>query len=191
MNIREIDRKLAKVYEDMSETFGNFQKQTGLSCLAECGRCCVNPDIETSVLEMIPFALKVYDEGKIEEWLEMVQTDEQKICLLFAPRGQNGLGSCSSYQQRPSICRMFGVAATFNKHHQKTLSICKYIREDQPDLTDATIKEIPHDAPMIPVWFSQISAIDPDLARERFPINLAMQKALEKIAFLSQYGAIS
>lgn len=191
MNIREIDRKLEKVYAEMSETFSAYQKQTGLSCLAGCGRCCMNPDIETSVLEMIPFALKVYDEGKLEEWLEKVQTDEQKICLLFAPRDQVGLGSCSSYQERPSICRMFGVAGTFNKHHQKTLSLCKYIREDQPDLSAKTLNNISDDAPMIPEWFSQISSIDPELSRQRFPINIALQKALEKIAFLSQYDAIS
>lgn len=190
MNIRDINQNLQKLYQEMEETFSGFQSSTGLSCLTGCGRCCLNPDIEATVLEMIPVALKIYDEGKILEWLERVQTDEQKICLFYIPRDQVGLGLCGSYGERPSVCRMFGVAGTFDKHRNKTLSICKYIREDKPSQTLEVIKNVPSETPMIPEWTQKLTAIAPDLTRERFPLNLALKKALEKIALLSQYESV-
>lgn len=135
MNIREFTFKVKKVYDEMSETFSIYQASTGLHCLSNCGRCCQNPDVEASVLEMLPFALKIYDEGKLDEWLTKLETTDQKHCLLFVPTGGEGEGRCGSYNERPSVCRMFGVAGTFNKHHQVTLSICKYIKENNSVLT--------------------------------------------------------
>ena len=109
MNIREFVFNLQKVYEEMSETFSDYQKSTGLSCLNSCGRCCLNPDVEASVLEMLPLALKIHDEGKTEEWFQKLENSTQEHCLLLVSTGETGQGYCSSYQERPSICRMFGV----------------------------------------------------------------------------------
>jgi hypothetical protein len=33
-----------------------------------CGKCCNNPEVEASVIEMLPLALRMYDEGKLEFW---------------------------------------------------------------------------------------------------------------------------
>jgi len=57
----------------MGEEFSQFQKSSGLKCLEGCGRCCANPDIEASVLEMIPLALKIHDDGKTQEWLSIIE----------------------------------------------------------------------------------------------------------------------
>ncbi len=182
MNIRDFTFKVKKIYDEMAETFSTYQSNSGLSCLPNCGRCCQNPEVEASMLEMLPFAMKIYDEGKMDEWLLKLETTSQKHCLLFVPTGGEGQGQCGSYQERPSVCRMFGVAGTFNKHHEVTLSICKYIKESHPN----PIAPIPS-TPLIPDWSSRLSTIDPDLTQKKVLMNEAMLKALEHVAFYAQY----
>src|SRR4051812_18901933 len=109
MNIREFSHNLEKLYEEMSSTFSSYQSSTGWSCLSGCGKCCLNPEIEASPLEMIPMALKLYDEGKLEAWIEKLKSTDQEFCLAYEGDIQ-GKGKCGQYSTRPSVCRMFGVA---------------------------------------------------------------------------------
>ena len=74
MNIREFSRELQNIYDEMGKHFSEYQKSTGLHCLEGCGKCCTNPEVEASVLEMIPFALRMYDENRLDEWLEKLET---------------------------------------------------------------------------------------------------------------------
>lgn len=185
MNIREFALNLQKVYEDMSETFGAYQKSTGLNCLASCGRCCTNPEIEASVLEMIPFALKAHDDGTLDQWLDRLETSQQSHCLFLIPNGETGQGYCSSYNERPSVCRMFGVAGTYDKHRNIKLSICKHIKEAHS--TDVQIDE---SIPLIPLWSAKLAALDPNLITKKIPINLAMKEALQKVALYAQYQSL-
>lgn len=189
MNIREFSQELQKIYEEMSKTFSDYQQSTGLTCLEGCGRCCVNPEVEASVFEMIPLALRLYDENKLEEWLEKLDAPLSEHCLLFqshTPDGSKGL--CGAYQERPSLCRMFGVSGYHNKHQQITLSICKYIREKYPDLTKIRMAEASGEkTPMLMVWSYRLAQIDPALIQERMPINRAIKGALEKVALYALY----
>lgn len=185
MNIREFAFNLQKVYAEMSATFSAYQSSTGLHCLANCGRCCMNPDVEASVLEMIPFALKIYDLGQLDEWLEKLETNTQEYCLLFVPGESIGEGKCGSYLERPSVCRMFGVAGTFDKYQNITHSICKYIKE-----LNSTIPTGTPETPLIPQWSAKLSGLDPELTQKKLPMNLAIKGALEKIAFYTQYQVI-
>lgn len=190
MNIRDFVLNLQKVYEEMGQTFSSFQASTGLQCLKDCGRCCQNPDIEASMLEMLPFALKIYDEGKVDEWLEKIENTDRNYCLLLIPTNQQGNGYCSSYNERPSICRMFGVGGTLDKYRNITLSICKHIKESQPDLSKTRNDEKNPATPLFPMWTSQLATLDPELIQKKLPINLAIKAALEKISFYAQYQNI-
>ena len=190
MSIRDFSGKLQGLYQELSETFSSYQSSTGLACLSGCGRCCLNPDIEASVLEMIPFALKVYDEGKLDEWLLISQRPAADFCALFEGTS-DGQGKCGSYQERPSICRMFGVAGYFNKEHQATLSVCKFIREKYPDLTlETEARSSLENTPMLSYWSSKLSDLEPQLIQERMPINKAIHLALEKVALYAQYQGL-
>lgn len=182
MNIREFTFNLNKVYEEMAATFSTYQKESGLGCLNNCGRCCLNPEVEASVLEMFPLALRLFDEGKLNEWLLKLENPTQDTCLLFVPGAGPGEGYCGSYNERPSVCRMFGVAGTFDKYHKATLSVCKFIKEEN------TIIAAPENKiPMIPEWYSRLSSLDPDLVHRKLPINQSIKEALQKIAFYAQY----
>jgi Fe-S-cluster containining protein len=190
MSIRDFELKLQTLYQELSETFSTYQSSTGLACLSGCGRCCLNPDIEASILEMIPFALAIYDQGKMDEWLLKSESPAQNFCLIY--EGDTlGSGKCGSYEHRPSICRMFGVSGYFNKDHQATLSVCKYIKEKYPTLTqekkgDATLEN----TPMLSFWTSKLSDLDPLLIQERMPINQAIRGALEKVSLYAQYQGL-
>jgi Fe-S-cluster containining protein len=190
MSIRDFELKLQTLYREMSQTFSSYQSSTGLACLSGCGRCCTNPDIEASTLEMISFALHIYDEGKMDEWLIKTESKSDLPCLLFKGDSE-GQGQCTSYDNRPSICRMFGVAGYYDKTHLATLSVCKFIREKYPvqtqDLQDLALLT---NTPMLSFWNSKMSDLDPDLIQQRMPINEAIHSALEKVSLYAQYQGL-
>lgn len=189
MNIREFAFELQNIYDDMGKEFSTYQRESGLLCLEGCGKCCKNPDIEASVLEMIPLALRMFDENRTDEWLEKLENPSQEHCLLYelsSPDGSNG--SCKAYKERPSLCRMFGVAGFFNKRGEVTLSVCKYIREARPELAKTRESETdPENTPMLSNWSYRMAELDPALIQNKLPINQAFKKALEKVALYALY----
>ena len=188
MNIREFSQDLQKIYDQMWEAFSQYQAASGLNCLVGCGKCCNNPEVEASVLEMFPLAVRILDENKLEEWLDKLEGPTQDHCLMYEPHSPDGSkGQCGVYKERPSLCRMFGVAGFYNKHHEVTLSVCKLIREKYPDLTKIRESEVSDKTPMLITWSYRLAQIDPGLIQDRMPINLALKKALERIALYAQY----
>lgn len=188
MNIREFSQDLQKIYDQMWDAFSQYQAASGLNCLVGCGKCCNNPEVEASVLEMFPLALRILDENKLEEWLDKLEEPAQDHCLMYEPHTPDGSkGQCGVYKERPSLCRMFGVAGFYNKHQEVTLSVCKLIREKYPDLTKIRESEVSDKTPMLITWSYRLAQIDPGLIQDRMPINQALKKALERIALYAQY----
>ena len=189
MNIREFAKELQSIYDEMWKSFSDYQKGSGLLCLEGCGKCCNNPEVEASVLEMLPLALRMLDENKLEEWLDKLENPAQDHCLMYVPHSPDGsLGQCGVYHERPSLCRMFGVSGFYNKHREITLSVCKLIREKYPDLTKIRESEVSEEkTPMLVTWSYRLAQLDPALIQDRMPINLAFKKALEKVALYALY----
>lgn len=173
----------------MWTAFSNYQQASGLHCLEGCGQCCKNPEVEASVLEMLPLALRFYDEGQLEVWLEKLGRAQNEACLLYVSHSPDGkLGRCGAYQERPSLCRMFGVAGYYNKHREVVLSVCKYIKEQYPQLTqERESAATPENTPMLVQWAYKLTQLDPALIQDRMPVNQALKKALEKVALYAQY----
>lgn len=189
MNIREFSKELQNIYEEMGKTFSEYQKASGLHCPQGCGKCCTNPDIEASALEMLPLALRILDENKLEYWLEKLENPSQDFCLMFESHSPDGkLGQCGVYNERPPVCRMFGVAGHYDKHRQISLSVCKLLREKYPDLTKTSESEVSEEkTPMLVTWSYRLAGLNPALIQDRMPINLALQQALEKVALYALY----
>lgn len=185
MNIREFSHNLQKLYEEMSASFAAFQSASGWHCMSGCGKCCLNPEIEASPLEMLPMALAIYDNGQLDEWYEKLLTTEQNYCLAYVG-DEKGNGKCGIYQGRPSLCRMFGVAGYKNKHEEITLSVCKYLREEYK-IDALPVGLDPESTPTFPYWSYRLSTLDQKLLSERMPINHALKAALEKVALYAQY----
>ncbi len=172
----------------MWETFSSYQASMKLPCLEGCGQCCLNPEVDASTLEMIPIALKIFDDGKLEEWLTKLDGPTQDHCLFYVRGNEPWQGQCGIYQERPALCRMFGVGGYMNKEREVTLSICKYISQKYPAETLAAKEKAKTEkAPVFAIWTSLVSNLGtPDL-NQRLPINEALKRALHKISLLAQY----
>ena len=189
MNIRDFSQDLQKIYDEMGNTFSLYQKASGLSCLEGCGKCCTNPELEASVLEMFPLAVRLLDEGKLVEWLDKLESPTQDFCLMYESHSADGkLGRCGAYNERPSVCRMFGVSGYYDKHREITLSVCKLIRDKYPELTKAWEAEVSEEkTPMLITWSYQLANLDPALIQDKLPINQALKGALERVALYALY----
>jgi uncharacterized protein len=186
MNIKEFSHNLQKLYQEMSDSFSSFQKKSGLSCMASCGRCCVNPEIEVSLYEMIPMALAIYEVGNLDEWLHKLTTSSQNYCLAYVHGENEGEGKCGRYNERPSVCRMFGVAGYRNKKNEVTLSICKFLKNHY-GIEQAPTNLDPNETPMMVDWSYKLSSLDQRIIQEKMPINEALLKALEKVSLYAEY----
>lgn len=189
MNIREFALNLQKLYQEMGQTFSSHQSKVGLSCPSGCGQCCLNPEVDASPWEMLPMAIKIYDEGKLEEWLERLEQTPPGHCLIFEYQGGRK-GFCSSYNERPSLCRMFGVSAYLDKNQNPTLSICKLLKQDYPEKIQQVTKEIDPTTPKLRDWSIRLTTLHPELIQKRIPINEALKLALQKVAFYAQFQEI-
>ncbi len=189
MNIREFVFNLQKIYDEMGQSFSTYQASVGLSCPTGCGQCCLNPEVEASMLEMLPMALRIYDEGKLEEWLDRLETNTISHCLIFNYQGGRK-GQCTLYMERPSLCRMFGVSGYLDKKGEIAISICKLLKQDFPEKAQKIKDEKGPDVPKLRDWSLHLSTIHPELIQKRIPINDALKEALEKIALYAKYYEI-
>lgn len=175
MDIRELVFNIQTVYDEMAETFSKFQKDSGLLCIKGCGECCKNPEIEASVFEMLPWGLKIYNEGSSEEWLTKLENPSQNSCLLLVS------DKCISYQERPAVCRMFGVGGYKDKYGKTSLALCKIIREENLG------SDLPSNPPIMSHWNNRLAVLGEPTLHAKMPINEAMREALVKIMFYFQY----
>ena len=189
MTIKEFSQNLQALYDEMGEIFSSYQKNSALTCLPGCGECCKNPQVEASVLEMIPLALKLYQENTWEEWIKRLAASSTESCVFYESHSPDGkLGRCGAYRERPSICRMFGVAGHHDKLGEVTLSICKLIKERSPELAEKKLAEVKiNGAPLMIDWSYRLAQLDLALIQDRLPINQALLRALDKVLLYARY----
>jgi Fe-S-cluster containining protein len=185
MDYSEFSKDLLTLYQKMSEAFSGFQKKIDLPCLSGCGQCCLNPEVEASVYEMIPMAFEIIAENKFDEVLGQLNQGPTS-CIIYQSHSPDGSkGQCGRYHSRPSLCREFGASGFTNKYGSPELSLCKLIKHQYPDKYKETV--IDQEAPQMKEWTYQLMSLHPDLVKERYPINQALRYALEKILFWMTY----
>ncbi|MEO5980068.1 MAG: YkgJ family cysteine cluster protein [Chryseolinea sp.] len=182
-------KAVEEVFEVLDKEIADFQSSSGLHCGFGCGKCCFKPEIEATILEFLPFAHHLYSNDQAFEWLERLkQNDESSLCLILNP-AQNGAGLCSEYKHRGLICRLFGYSARTNKYGKKELVTCAIIKSDLAAQYEVAVEKIDAggDVPVMNQFYMRLHAIDPDLAREYFPINEAIKRAIEVILHYYAY----
>ncbi len=186
-------RKIAAVlrlFRESDRCSRQLRSVTGLGCISGCGRCCEDPNVQTTILEMLPLAAEYFAEHKERLLREGFAYDPMEdFCRFYrADPAIKGNGRCSEYARRPLVCRLFGFSVRLNKHNQPDLITCGRIKETFPadyQKTQAMLAQgLP--APKMSDYSMRLLAIDPTLGAERIPINLAFHKALERIAFLHE-----
>lgn len=172
----------------LSQEMSNFRAWSGLTCKSGCGKCCTKLDIEATVLEFLPFAHHVFLQGQAEDWLEKLKSHPGTICLLFHTNDA-GAGWCSQYDHRGLICRLFGFSARLNKYTLKEFITCQTIKTEQADQYAGVVEGIRDGAliPMISHHYMRLHGIDADLARDFYPINEAIKRAIETVLHYYAY----
>jgi Fe-S-cluster containining protein len=181
-------REVEEVFKALDKAIASFQNWSTLHCKFGCGKCCSKPDIEATALEFLPFAHYLYHQDLAFEWLEKIKSSDQDICLILNPT-QAGTGLCSEYLYRGLICRLFGYSARTNKYGDKELVTCQIIKTEQQDAYEAARQKVTANEP-IPVmnqYYLQLHAIDPELARDFYPVNQAIKKAIETVLHYYAY----
>ena len=175
------------LYEDVDRQAEEFSLQTGLKCKEGCGACCLNPDIETTVAEVLPLAVHLWSKGVALKQLESIQSKAAKsICDFYEASPLDPCkGRCSIYTYRPGLCRLFGFAAHRDKQGKRLLLTCRVIKNSQPEACQRTQEELDQGlkAPLLTSHACAVSNIDPCHGQKLLPINQAVQEALQKVGF--------
>lgn len=190
MTIYQKVQAVDRIFNQLDKELGSFQQSTGLSCVANCGLCCLKPDINATALEFLPLAYHLLLNGETEQWLAQLQNNtEDKLCpVLNKVIAPGSKGFCSEYAHRGLICRLFGFSAMLHKNKTPTLVTCKPIKEQKTEAFNNANAHIAANKkyPLISNYYMQLRSIDESLGEELFPIRIAIEKAI--YAVLAYYA---
>lgn len=187
--IDEIAEQVTDLYGQIDQQTYAFQAATQLHCPAGCGRCCENPHVEATPLEMVPLAVELFRQGEATKWLgKSVEINETNACLFYEPDlGVPGNGRCQVYLWRPSICRLFGYATVADREGQPSFAACMRHKADVPEAVTTIQKAIANGLPAPSFAMSQqIAHLAPHLSAERMPLNQALNVALRWVGLRFQ-----
>jgi Fe-S-cluster containining protein len=185
MNLREKSQEVRVLFDELDQEIKAFLDQSQLGCIAGCGRCCANPKVSASILEFLPLAFDLYEKGKAESALELLEnSSENDFCIVYKSLSADGeSGFCSDYMNRGLICRLFGSSARVNRLGEREIITCKKIKTEKADLYQHAALEIKKDMPVPSSsgTYRRLNNIDSRLAEDQMPINQAIRAALEKV----------
>lgn len=181
-----IERKVQLVehlFDQLEKESHQFQKKSGISCVAGCGKCCTYSDIEASPLEFLPWAFYLFLNGEAEKTLKTLHTTDSSICMIYKPLLLSHQGTCSNYKYRGLICRLFGFAANADKYGNLRLATCKIIKEGQTKKYNSTSEAIEKGLhiPVFTEYYMQLNQIDYYLGTKIVHINQALKIAIEEV----------
>jgi hypothetical protein len=82
------------------------------------------------------------------------------------------------------ICRLFGFSSKLDKYGEREFVSCRFIKAmADPVILRATIDK----APDMTSYYMKLFGIDQKLSIQYFPINIAIQKALEIVLLHFHY----
>ncbi len=188
--MNQLIEQVANFYEQINTQTTAFQTATGLECPSGCGKCCQNPEVESTPLEMLPLAAELLRRGEANAWLEKVaEVDEMGVCVFYHPDPLvSGNGRCQVYAWRPLLCRLFGFAAIRNKQGQPELAACVEHKNFTPEVVQKAQVEITAGltVPDFSDSFMQLANLDPTQGQTRIPINQALKIAIQRLGLLTQ-----
>lgn len=139
-------------------------------------------------------AVELWRTNEAMLWYEYLENNpDKKKCIFFLKSEINPQnGRCIKYPYRGLICRLFGFSAVKNKEGTLNYSACSILKKEEPLLVDSIKKYVSegNDIPFMKDYHLKLMMLFPELAKERFHINEAIKKAIEKVGFLIQFAGI-
>lgn len=173
-----------------------LRARTALACPPRCGACCLSPEVETSVAELLPMALELVRSGRAAALLETLAPDAPsppERCALYAPDpDEPRRGRCQAYAERPLVCRLFGFTARRDRLGRPRLAACATMRAALPGDVAAAERALEAGLPAgVGGDLSQLLALElPGEGSEQLPINVALRRALERVLLAERYAAL-
>ncbi len=179
------------IYEKLDGEIEEFRAASLLRCAKGCGRCCDNPNVFATVLEVLPLAYALWQEDEAKNaLLKISRCAVSKTCVFYQPDPlRAGHGRCSVYRWRPLICRLFGYSTKRNKNGQSQIVTCptmKKVCATEIDQTSQRLRDGSLPAPAMQDYALRVFSLDPYLGKEQLPINEAVKIALEKVGWYIQ-----
>jgi uncharacterized protein len=191
MDLQQKSQEVRMVFNELDAEIREFIDASQLGCLAGCGFCCSNPKVNASVLEFLPLAFDLYEKGKAEKAIEILESKNgQDYCIIYKTSSLDGtMGFCSDYSNRGMICRLFGSSARKNKEDKKEIITCKKIKEAKAEQFLSASAAINEElkVPLSSDAYSRLYNIDFQLTNDQMPINKAIQHALEAVLRFKYY----
>jgi len=190
MNLQDKALEIRQVFDELGLEIKSYLEESQLTCFSGCGFCCSNPKVNSSVIEFLPLAFKLYKEGKAESVLEKLETSDDDFCILYKKTSDDGqAGFCSDYENRGLICRLFGTSSRKNKYGENELLVCNKIKIGKHEHF-RKVSEAINQGMKVPSGvsnYSKLSNIDFDLTAAQFTINIAIKKAIEEVLRFEYY----
>jgi uncharacterized protein len=179
--------KVRSLFSQIDQCIVEFQLKTGLRCISGCGRCCPEGDVFTTVLEMLPVAHDILCQGAADSWLARIDAQAPSpLCVFYRYDVAPGdPGHCLTYADRPAVCRLFGFAAVHNRMGGKELSVCKVLKQANPEAVQCAVQH-QNEAPCFPQIGTLIYSQDPASGTRLLPINQALREALMRLGLQMQ-----
>ena len=202
--------QVMQVFREVGRGIAGLKLATGLRCVPGCGSCCESRHVEATVVEALPLAREIYRRGEEEKILLAIDEKDLRgdpVCVLYrSDPNRPGHGRCAYYEFRFLVCRLFGFAARRGKSGRLEFSPCKIIKQEYPEAVSAIDRFIGErllpgrvegfalshvegpalskveglDIPVYQETFMRIAALEPATGYLRYPVNLAIRKALER-----------
>lgn len=177
-------KELLEIYQELDLRVEFFKKKAKINCIKVCGKCCKIPSykIETSVLELIPTTIHLWEVNEAEIVLEnLYRINKYHFCIFYDFKGKNDRGHFYIYSLRPLICRLFGFSAKRDKSGRTIPIICSIIKEKNPGKFEEIQEKIRNglEIPINSYYGRRIILISNSYGRDLYPINEAIKIALE------------
>jgi Fe-S-cluster containining protein len=182
---------ILNLYEELDREVASFATQSGMHCPPGCGACCLSPEVESAVAEMLPLALLLFQRGEVDATLERL-LNGSKFCAQYeAHPTQPDQGRCRNYAQRPLLCRLFGYVGTPDKSGQLRYRACRVLQGREAARIAHIEAEIGRGRLRIPFFAparERVAEIGGTLGSEVMPINRALLRAIEIVGLSQQLG---
>lgn len=184
-------KQTRQLFHELDQEIRRYSRESGLHCVQGCGHCCEYPELEATLLEFLPLAAWAWENGRAESLLTLLEArEEDHTCIMYNKGVIPGQGQCSHYSQRGLICRLFGFSARRDRSGQPRVVACGIMKEGQSE----TLALMQHrldqgrKAPMYGEYQQRLANIHPEWGQRMYPVNEAIQKALETVGFYRDLG---
>ncbi|HET9235901.1 MAG TPA: YkgJ family cysteine cluster protein [Oligoflexus sp.] len=185
----QIASDIMDLYAQLDRDVASFVKGSGMHCPPGCGACCLSPHVETTVAEMLPLALFLFERDEVDPVIERLQASGMTCAQYEALPGQPEKGRCRSYDHRPVLCRLFGYMGSRDKTGQPRYGACRVLHKleaERIQKVEAQLKSGSLAIPCLTPAHERLVEIGGSWALEMMPINRALMRAIEIVGLSQQ-----